>query len=293
MSFVFPYNAISKESINYLINTLSENGIDYSESIVREILLFEIGIDSFELKDGFLLNNCQKEKIEKDFCELLSFKPVQYITNVAPFFGHDFYVDERVLIPRFDTELIVEEALKVLYPGDHVIDICSGSGCIGISLAYEKPIDISFLDISEKAKEVLDINYDRILRNTDSYINRECQFYRTDILTEPVPVGTQSMDVVVSNPPYIAKEAVGHLDRNVLEEPLLALCGGEDGLDFYRPIAKEAFRILKKNGYVFLECGIGQSEEISDILSGSGFVETEVIKDYNGINRLVKSKKGE
>lgn len=292
MAFALPFDLISKESIEYMVDTISENGIDYSEAVIRELILFEFGIDTFNNVKDLPIDEHQKKRLENDIDRIITHEPVQYITNTAPFFGHDFYVDKRVLIPRFDTEILVENALDIVKSGDSVLDICSGSGCIGLSIAFEKNIDISFADVSQDTKEVLKKNYLNIFQDNEIYKNRDIVFYKIDILKDPIPVDKCHYDVIVSNPPYISTGDLDSLNEDVKKEPVLALDGGDDGLVFYRPIIKEAFRVLKNGGTILLEHGIGQEQNIRQILKEHTFTAVEYIKDLNGINRVIKAKKG-
>ena len=207
-------------------------------------------------------------------------QPLNYILKSECFMGYNFYVNKNVLAPRPETELLVEKALTYIKNGNNVLDLCCGSGCIGISLkklCLEKNINanITCSDISPKALKVAKKN----AKQNNSNIN----FIKSDLFENI----TEKFDVIVSNPPYINKEDMGTLDTEVKKyDPTLALYGGESGLDFYERITKNAKNYLTENGVILFEIGINQENEVSKMLLEQGF-KTEIIKDYSGINRIV------
>jgi len=205
-------------------------------------------------------------------------EPIQYIIGEWDFFGHTFHVDKRALIPRPETELLVEEALKVLQPGSNVLDMCTGTGCIAISIALEdKQYYVTGVDISP---DVLSLAEKNALRHKVAlYLVRSNLF--------------ESMhgffDVIVSNPPYITTAEMEELPRNVADyEPHLALHGGADGMDIYRRLVFESIIHLKAGGYLFLEIG---SPEVAEIMKTRGFEDVEIINDYAGRPRIIKGRK--
>ena len=209
----------------------------------------------------------------------LAREPLQYITSEAPFFGRFFYVDSRVLIPRPETELLCSWVLECLPPGADcsVLDLCCGSGCIGLTLAAERPsLRITLSDISSDALQVASRNADRL-------------GIRAALHQGDLTAGFQkdSFDCIVSNPPYIPTAECPDLQPEVLCEPVAALDGGNDGLSFYRRIADEASFILKNNGLLFLELGYGEADAVSDILSSAGFIGIKVREDFNGVSRMM------
>ncbi len=205
--------------------------------------------------------------------------PVQQITGTAPFYGYIFNIDENVLIPRFDTEVLVELILKREKEKTcQFLDMCTGSGCILISLLNERKWHGTGVDISDEALMVAASNKDKY-KLTD-----RCVIYKSD-LYENV---TGQFDFIVSNPPYIRKNVIDSLDPEVKNhEPLLALDGGEDGLDFYRKIIDKACEYLKEKGRIYFEIGFDQGKEVSDILLSNGYTDIEVIKDLAGLDRVV------
>lgn len=214
-----------------------------------------------------------KKLIEKRAAHI----PLQHLTGEQEFMGHRFLVSPDVLVPRQDTEALVEEAAKRLRAGMKVLDLCTGSGCIIISLCLECPgIEAYGSDISDRALQIAVKN---------AKINQtEIQFSRGNLF-EAV---SGPFDMIVSNPPYIPSRVIDGLMEEVREhEPLLALDGGEDGLSFYRRIAEEGRRHLKDSGFLFLEIGHDQSEAVRYILEEDGYEEIHIVKDLAGQTRVV------
>jgi len=203
--------------------------------------------------------------------------PLQYITGEQEFMGIPFRVNEAVLIPRQDTETLVEEALKVVKPGMKVLDMCTGSGCILISI-LKNVVNVEGFgyDISKQAINVAKENAK--LNNVTAY------FERSDLFEEVTDV----FDVIVSNPPYIPTDVIGGLMPEVaVYEPLQALDGKEDGLHFYRRIVKDALRHLKPEGMLLFEIGHDQGESVSELMREAGYKDVRVVKDLAGNDRVV------
>lgn len=203
--------------------------------------------------------------------------PIQHLTNRAYFMGMEFYVDENVLIPRQDTEVLVEEVLKKIKPGMKILDMCTGSGCILLSiLALGEGLDGTGADISKEALKVAEENRKRL--------RLKAQLINSDLFEKIEGV----FDVIVSNPPYIPTgEISGLMDEVRDHDPVLALDGREDGLHFYREISKESRKYLKKGGWIFYEIGHDQAEEVSNILKKEGYTQIKVKKDLAGLDRVV------
>lgn len=223
-----------------------------------------------------------EEEKEREFRGLLEQRcrrvPIQYITGVQEFMGHSFLVNDQVLIPRQDTEVLVEEALKYLKPGMRFLDLCTGSGCILLSLLLSCPeASGTGSDISRGALQTAEKNRDRlapgaVLVESDLFDGIEGVF-----------------DMIVSNPPYIRREELPDLMEEVrLYEPVSALDGHEDGLYFYRRIAGESPSYLKPGGRLYLEIGYDQGVTVPQLLKEQGFCEIEVKKDLAGLDRVVK-----
>lgn len=204
--------------------------------------------------------------------------PLQYITGEQEFMGLPFHVNESVLIPRQDTEALVEEALKVVRPGMKVLDMCTGSGCILISILKNVVQVEGFgYDISKQA-----IN---VAKENAKLNNVNATFERSDLF-EAV---TDTFDVIVSNPPYIPTDVIGGLMPEVaVYEPIQALDGKEDGLHFYRRIINECRKYLNPNGMIIFEIGHDQGKAVSDLLKEAGFSDVVVIKDLAGNDRVVR-----
>lgn len=203
--------------------------------------------------------------------------PLQYITGEQEFMGIPFHVNEAVLIPRQDTETLVEEALKVIRPGMKVLDMCTGSGCILISI-LKNVVDVEGFgyDISKQA-----IN---IAKENAKLNNVNATFERSDLF-EAV---TEQFDVIVSNPPYIPTDVIGGLMPEVaVYEPIQALDGKEDGLYFYRRIVAVASDYLKPEGKLLFEIGHDQGEAVSKLMREAGFTAVRVVKDLAGHDRVV------
>ena len=220
------------------------------------------------------------EKINDAVLRRTKNEPLQYILNSQEFMGLDFYVDKNVLVPRADTEILVEYILnKYVNKSFTALDIGTGSGCISVSLAhFNKKAFIRGIDISSNAIEIAKKNAeknsvsDRVTFEEADIFNYECY---------------GKYDLVVSNPPYIEADVINTLDDDVKDyEPHSALNGGKDGLDYYRHIVKIAPKILNKKGILCFEVGAGQAETVSVIMQND-FTDIEIIKDLCGINRVV------
>lgn len=203
--------------------------------------------------------------------------PLQYITGEQEFMGLPFRVNDAVLIPRQDTETLVEEALKVIRPGMKVLDMCTGSGCILISI-LKNIVDVEGYgyDISKQS-----IN---VAKENAKLNNVTATFERSDLFEEV----TDTFDVIVSNPPYIPTDVIGGLMPEVaMFEPVQALDGKEDGLHFYRRIIDVASDYLNPNGMLLFEIGHDQGEAVSGLMTEAGFSSVRVIKDLAGNDRVV------
>lgn len=205
--------------------------------------------------------------------------PLQHITGEQDFMGLSFKVNEHVLIPRQDTEILVEEALKELHDGMRILDMCTGSGCILISLLhYSNGCEGVGADISEKALEMAAENARRLLGE------KQVSFCHSDLFENVIG----KFDVMVSNPPYIRSDVIPTLMPEVKDhEPMQALDGTEDGLYFYRRIVAESREYLVRGGRLYFEIGHDQALAVSELMGNAGFVEVEVVKDYAGLDRVV------
>lgn len=220
--------------------------------------------------------------------------PLQHLTHQACFMGYDFYVDERVLVPRQDTEVLAEEALHQLrnMRNPRILDMCTGSGCLLLSLLMELPdaigtgVDISeaALAVAERNRKNLELEKRAVLVQSDTFSGDYFQKNSGNISLE--------YDMLISNPPYILTEDIGKLMEEVrFHDPVLALDGREDGLYFYRRITEQAGKYLKPGGWLMYEIGCEQGTDVSAIMQGEGFTEVTVKKDLAGLDRVVIGKK--
>ena len=211
--------------------------------------------------------------------------PLQQLTGEQGFMGLTFNVNEHVLIPRQDTEILVEEVLKELHDGMRVLDMCTGSGCILLSLLhYSNDCEGLGVDLSAEALEVAGRNVLKVLTPEKA---EHAHFLQSDLFEKV----EGKFEIIVSNPPYIASAEVEKLMPEVRDfEPENALDGGADGLDFYRKIAGQVKDYLNPGGYVYMEIGYDQGEAVSELMRNAGFTEVEVIKDLARNDRVVKGK---
>ena len=214
-------------------------------------------------------------------------EPVQYILGAADFMGLRFRVNESVLIPRQDTETLVEAALIELRqrPGNPaLLDLCCGSGCVGLSLASLAPhARVTLADISPHALEVA--------RANEKALGVKAELKQGDLFAG---LGRERFDVIAANPPYIPTGDLPSLQREVRFEPVLALDGGADGLDFYRRIAQEAPDRLNPGGVLFAEVGIGQAPDVLALFKASlPCAQAGTVKDLNGVERVAFVKRGQ
>ena len=276
-----------EEILKKEINNLKENNIDNS-TLKAKILLANI----LNVKKEYLLIHSkeevkQEDKIKYENCikELIKGKPLQYITNKQEFMGLNFYVDENVLIPQPDTEILVEKAIEIAETTqkNKILDMCTGSGCIAISLAKKiNNVQITAVDISNSALNVA--NKNAINNNVENKI----KFINSDMFNNI----EEKFDIIVSNPPYIETETINKLEIEVQNEPHVALDGGIDGLKFYKILANNAFEYLNENGYLLLEIGYNQQESVTQLLQDTGkYKNIETIKDLGGNYRVVIARK--
>jgi len=219
-------------------------------------------------------------KFEEVLNKRCSHIPYAYIVGHKEFMKLDFKVNENVLIPRGDTEILVEEVIKICEkidrPEIRILDMCTGSGCIAISLAkYISNALVTAVDISEEALSVANENAKKN--------NVEVNFVKSDLFRD---LDKQKFDIIISNPPYVKRSFIDNLDDEVKDnEPIIALDGGEDGLDFYKVISNNAREYLKQDGILAFEIGYDEATNVSEILVNNGFKNIRVIKDYSNRDR--------
>lgn len=221
---------------------------------------------------------------ESSYEELLAMRakriPLQQILGVQEFMGLEFQVNEHVLIPRQDTEILVEEVLKNLHDGMRILDMCTGSGCILISLLhFSNDCRGVGADISTEALEIARGNAGKLLSES-----RDVEFIHSNLFEKV----SGKFEIIVSNPPYIRPEVIKDLMPEVKEhEPMLALDGGEDGLNFYREIVNDGKNYLTGGGMLFFEIGYDQGEDVKTLMEQAGFENVNIVQDYAKLDRVV------
>ena len=239
----------------------------------------------------------QNKIIPKDKLQLISQalkrringEPIQYILGKTEFMGLEFKVTPKVLIPRDDTEILVEKVISLVkenkaLSNPKILDLCTGSGCIAVSLAkFIKNAKVVAADISQDA---LDIAKENALLN-----NVKVDFIQSDLFNSADLVTLCPCDIIVSNPPYVKEDEIQDLEPEVRHEPEIALNGGGNGLNFYSLIIVQAHKYLKNGGFLVLEIGFGQNEEIRGLFESSkNFKVIETVKDYNNIDRVLVAR---
>lgn len=218
--------------------------------------------------------------------ERINGKPLQYIIGEWSFMDIKLEVGEGVLIPRDDTEVLVEEALSCIskIKNPKIVDLCAGTGAISIAIAIKRPdADIICVELHDDA-------YKYLIRNIEKHEIKNIKALKYDVLSKELPIEPCSVDIIVSNPPYIPTKDLKTLQKEVMQEPRSALDGGEDGLVFYKGIVKNLSSTLKSNGQIAFEIGLGQDEEVSRILVKNKFININKVKDINKIIRVISAK---
>jgi len=265
-----------KNLLQEAIVKLKEAKIDEASLKAKLVMCYVLGIQKEQLvtQAENEVNSVDEKKFLGAIYMLTNNIPVEHITNNKDFMKLNFYVDENVLIPRQDTEILVEEVIKRCNSGK-ILDLCTGSGAIAVSLSkYIPNIRVYASDISQKALETAKRN----AKNNDVDVT----FIESNIFEN---IQDNDFDVIVSNPPYIETNVIESLSEEVKKEPHIALDGGIDGLDFYRTIASEAKKHLKKGGLLALEIGYNQAEAVTKLLEE--YNNIEVIKDLAGNDRVI------
>lgn len=268
-----------RELFEYGKKQLEDAGIEEAALDARLLLEYICHTD----RNALLVHgDSVRSNLEEQFYRMVIEKraqriPLQHITGQQEFMGLTFKVNEHVLIPRQDTEILVEEAMRYLSDGMRILDICTGSGCILLSLLkYSNECEGLGVDISDDALAVA--------RENAQNLGLETEFRHSDLLEKV----EGKFDMIVSNPPYIETTVIDTLMPEVREhEPMLALDGREDGLYFYRRIVEQCTSYMTKGARLFFEIGYDQGEAVKDMMIHKGFCEVEIIKDYAGLDRVV------
>ena len=264
-----------------------EKAKDFEIEVIdaRTILINVLGRDiTFVIANsGYSLNSIEEVRYIEALKRINQGYPLQYITNKQNFFGLEFYVNEDVLIPQPDTEVLVEQALKIIKNIDKtkvkILDLCTGSGAIAISIKSrcKNKVRMYGSDINEKALNIARKNAKRILNNQD-----EIDFIQSNMFEKIY----DTYDLILSNPPYIKTSEIKNLKLDVQNEPHIALDGGEDGLKYYRIIKEQGIQHIKPGGYLILEIGFNQKDELLKL-----FDDAICIKDYRGLDRVIVWRK--
>jgi release factor glutamine methyltransferase len=232
------------------------------------------------------LGGCKSIGHSQQIERRLAGEPIQYITGECEFYGLPFSVNRDVLIPRPETEHVVEKVLDLasLCVGPRVVDVGTGSGAIAIVLAHESPgAKVTAMDVSDAALRVARQNAER------TGVVERIRFLEGDLLE---PVAEEKFEIVVSNPPYVATDDRASLAVEVRDhEPDVALFAGLNGLDIYRRLAPAAYSVLVPGGYAVFEIGYGQAEAVAELFSAAGFVDIEFAKDLQGIDRVITARR--
>jgi len=230
----------------------------------------------------------QVEEYKKAIQKLQNGVPLQHITHQQEFMKMNFYVNDKVLIPRPDTEVLTEEVIQIAQKinAKKILDLCTGSGAISVSLAkFIENSQITATDISEEALKIAQKNA------KSNGVEKQIAFLPSDLFKQ---IPQEKYDIIVSNPPYIKKEVIPTLANEVQKEPYIALNGGIDGLSFYRRIIHQAYEFLKYGGYLCLEIGYDQKEEVMQLVQEEGrYSSTYSKKDWQGKDRIVVTKVGD
>ena len=280
---------------NFGRKKLIENNVEDSNFKSEILLQYILNMDKTELiiNSKIEVQHDLEQRYISYLDEIIKGKPIQYITHKQEFMGLYYYVDENVLIPQPDTEILVEKTIRIVTANNKllsqnikILDLCTGSGAIAVSLENylqnKCNIEIYASDISEKAIDVAK-------RNAKEN-NAKVKFIISDMFQN---IEENNFDIIVSNPPYIEKATITTLSKEVQNEPHLALDGGIDGLDFYRIIAKEGYKHLKSGGYILVEIGYNQKESVSNIFKEyvDKYIEIKCVKDLNGQDRVIEVKR--
>ena len=281
-----------KELINFGKTTLEKNEVEDAGIIARVLAQYILKMD----RNKIVINeNSNIEEIDKHryylaIIEIIQGMPLQYITNSQEFYGIQMYVNENVLIPQPDTEILVQEVIKIIEQKNknkeqkdiEILDMCTGSGCIAVAIATNvQNVNAMLADISREALEIAKVNA-QYTNTTEKF-----KFIQTNMFEKV----EKKFDIIVSNPPYIETDTIKSLDKQVQNEPLLALDGGEDGLKFYRILVNEGYKYLNKDGYLCMEIGYNQKQKVEELLKqNEKYTSIYTLKDFNGNDRVVIAK---
>ena len=272
-----------KEILKYGKEELIKNNIEDASIIAKKLAeyIFKVTRAQMIANNDMEFSKDQTDNYINSIKKISTGIPIQYITNNQEFMNLNFYVDENVLIPQPDTETLVEEVINEYKEKKcEILDLCTGSGAIAISLAkniYESNIVAS--DISMKALQIAKLNAEKNL------VRKKIEFIESDMFDK---IYKEDFDIIVSNPPYIKTKVIEELDKQVKNEPYIALDGGADGLKFYKIIIENAYKYIKNEGKVFLEIGYDQKNELINLFKENNHYENIYSKkDLGGNDRII------
>ena len=278
-----------KELLNQAVIMLKNENIDAPKNKARMLLQATLkkSREYLMIYDNKEVENIDRDRYIKNVKRLILGEPLQYITGIQEFMKLNFLVTKDVLIPRPDTEILVEEVIRKAenISNPVILDLCTGSGAIAVSLAkYIKSVHICAIDISSKALEIAKKNAEL------NGVKNNIEFIESNLFDK---IKERKFDIIVSNPPYIETETIKTLSKDVQSEPKIALDGGKDGLDFYRKIADSGSKYLNRQGYICLEIGYNQRIAVRQILENKKrYVNINCIKDLCGNDRVVTAQIG-
>lgn len=272
-----------KEILKYGKEELIKNNIEDASIIAKELAehIFKITRAQMIANNDMEFSKDQTDNYINSIKKISTGIPIQYITNNQEFMNLNFYVDENVLIPQPDTETLVEEVINEYKEKKcEILDLCTGSGAIAISLAkYINESNIVASDISMKALQIAKLNAEKNL------VRKKIEFIESDMFNK---IYKDDFDIIVSNPPYIKTKVIEELDKQVKNEPYIALDGGADGLKFYKIIIENAYKYIKNEGKVFLEIGYDQKNELINLFKENNHYENIYSKkDLGGNDRII------
>lgn len=279
-----------REAVQSGVERLTEKNIETPYLDATVLLAEAMGIKKEKLFACFTdpVTNSKRREFNRLIDERINGRPVSYIRRKKEFYGRTFYVDERVLVPRPDTETIIEAALPLCrhYQRPRILDLGTGSGCIAVTMACECAAlgieaSITASDISPEAGEVFQ-------KNAKALYGRELPFQQSDLFTSL----KGKFDLILSNPPYLTEDEIDGFRRMKWPEPEISLYGGSGGLELIRRIVKKSVEYLKQNGYLLLEAAPDQMPEITSIVQKEDFADIQLIRDLGNRNRIIQARYG-
>lgn len=279
---------MNKMLIQDIVKILTDSGIEQNEANIEVRLLIE-HFAGFTLTDILMGKKLTDEKLkiveEKAKLRAKTHQPIQHIIGLADFMGEKFLVNQSVLIPRDETELLVRKAIELIQKNNftQILDMCTGSGCIACMIAKLTSAQVIGADISTDALHIAFSNMEKF------ELFNKATFRKSDLFSKIRD--DEKFDLIISNPPYIPPQNKKTIQKEVSFEPDLALyTTDEKGIEFYQKITKTAPQFLNKNGYLMFELGINQSQDVAEIMNKEGFTQIQVLKDLANIDRVIFGK---